>query len=49
MQYSTNMVSWLTADPFIIAPANYVQWIDYGAPKTESLTGTRVYHAFELP
>jgi hypothetical protein len=49
VQYSTDMVSWLTAGPFIIAPANYVQWIDYGAPKTASLTGTRYYRAFELP
>jgi hypothetical protein len=43
------MTSWLTADPFIIAPANYVQWIDYGAPKTEILPATRYYKAFELP
>jgi len=25
-----------------------VQWIDFGAPKTESPTGTRFYRAFEL-
>jgi hypothetical protein len=49
VQYSTNMANWLTADPFIKAPINYVQWIDFGAPKTESLTGTRFYRAFELP
>ena len=49
VQYSTNMINWQTADPFIIAQANYVQWIDYGAPKTESLTGTRFYRALELP
>jgi hypothetical protein len=49
VQYSSDMASWLTADPFIIASANYVQWIDYGAPKTESLTGARFYRAFELP
>jgi len=49
VKYSTDSVNWLTADPFIKAPVNYVQWVDYGAPKTESLTGTRVYHAFELP
>ncbi len=48
VQYSTNMVNWLTADPFIIAPVNYVQWIDYGAPKTESLGATRFYRAYEL-
>jgi hypothetical protein len=49
VQYSTNLAIWQTADPFIIAQANYVQWIDYGAPKTESLTGTRFYRALELP
>jgi hypothetical protein len=48
VQFTTNMVNWLTADPFIVAPANYVQWIDFGAPKTESPTGTRFYRAFEL-
>jgi hypothetical protein len=47
---STNIVSWLTADPLIIAPANYVQWIDYGAPKTQvPLLGSRFYRVFEQP
>jgi len=49
VQYSTNMTSWLTANPFIVAPANYVQWIDYGAPKTEIFSGTRYYRAMRLP
>jgi hypothetical protein len=49
VQYSTNNINWLTADPFIIAPVNYVQWIDYGAPKTKSLSATRFYRTFELP
>jgi hypothetical protein len=49
MQYSTNGTIWLTADPFIIAPANYVQWFDQGPPQTEPLTGTRFYRIFELP
>jgi hypothetical protein len=48
VQYSTNMVSWLTADPFIKAPINYVQWIDFGAPKTQGpLPATRFYRVFE--
>jgi hypothetical protein len=49
VQYSSDMESWLTADPFIIAPANYVQWFDQGPPKTESLPAIRYYRVFELP
>jgi uncharacterized membrane protein len=49
IQYSTNQINWLTADPFITAPANYVQWFDQGPPQTEPFTGTRFYRAFELP
>jgi hypothetical protein len=48
VQYSTNMTNWITASPFIVAPANYVQWIDSGPPKTEPLGVTRFYRAFEL-
>jgi hypothetical protein len=44
------MVSWLTAGPLIIAPVNYVQWIDYGAPKTQGpLPASRFYRVFEQP
>ena len=49
VQFSTNMITWLTASPFIIAPANYVQWVDSGPPKTETLGLTRFYRVFELP
>jgi hypothetical protein len=49
VQYSTNMISWLTANPFIVAPANYVQWYDEGPPETEPLTASRYYHVFEMP
>jgi copper(I)-binding protein len=49
VQYSSDMTNWLTADPFIIAPANYVQWFDQGPPKTQNLPATRFYRAFELP
>ena len=49
VQYSTNMISWQTADPFIIAPANYVQWYDQGPPETETLPDIRYYRVFELP
>ena len=49
IQYSSNMLTWLTANPFIIAPANYVQWIDAGPPKTQNMPACRYYRAFELP
>jgi hypothetical protein len=50
VQYSSDMTNWLTADPFIIAPANYVQWFDQGPPKTQGpLPATRFYRVFELP
>jgi len=49
VQYSTNMISWLNANPFIVAPANYVQWYDQGPPETEPLTANRYYHVFEMP
>jgi uncharacterized repeat protein (TIGR01451 family) len=34
--YSTNLLNWLEAQPSIVAPANRVQWIDDGPPKTVS-------------
>jgi len=49
VQYSANLITWLTADPYIVAPANYVQWIDSGPPKTESLPTTRYYRVLRLP
>ncbi len=48
LQYGTNTTNWLTATPFIIAPANYVQWIDYGAPKTQVPGASRYYQAVQL-
>jgi uncharacterized repeat protein (TIGR01451 family) len=36
VQYSSDMKTWLTAVPAITAPANQVQWIDSGPPKTVS-------------
>jgi hypothetical protein len=44
------MINWLTADPHIKAPINHVQWIDFGAPKTQGpLPLTRFYRVFEQP
>jgi len=36
IQYGSDMVTWRTAVPAITAPANRVQWIDAGPPKTDS-------------
>jgi uncharacterized repeat protein (TIGR01451 family) len=36
IQYSSDMATWRTALPAITAPANKVQWIDAGPPKTDS-------------
>jgi Ice-binding-like/Abnormal spindle-like microcephaly-assoc'd, ASPM-SPD-2-Hydin len=52
VQYSSDLTNWQTADPIIIAPANWVQWYDDGPPKTESkptTIGYRFYRALELP
>lgn len=42
----------LTAQPVIVAPANRVQWIDNGPPKTISApasTSSRVYRVYQSP
>ena len=52
VQYSSNLVNWITATPSVIAPANRVQWYDDGPPKTESkpsTVGSRFYRVIELP
>jgi len=52
VQYSSNLLNWVTATPNIVAPANRVQWYDDGPPKTESLpssVGSRFYQVIELP
>jgi hypothetical protein len=52
VQYSSDMQTWITADPVITAPANRVQWYDDGPPKTESQPGTigsRFYRVMALP
>jgi hypothetical protein len=48
--YSSNNTNWQTADPFINATANYTEWIDFGAPKTQSPLPppfSRFYRVFE--
>jgi uncharacterized repeat protein (TIGR01451 family) len=51
IQYSSDMVTWLTAVPAITAPANQVQWIDAGPPQTVSSPaqqGARYYRVVRL-
>ena len=52
VQYSSDMVTWKTANPVITAPSNRVQWYDDGPPKTESKPGdisSRFYRVMVLP
>jgi uncharacterized repeat protein (TIGR01451 family) len=52
IQYSSDMVTWRTAVPAITAPANQVQWIDSGPPKTDSSPAqqpARYYRVVLLP
>jgi len=41
IQYCDDFVHWKTATPGVSSSANYIQWIDNGPPKTESLPGSR--------
>ncbi len=36
VEYSSNLVNWLAAQPITVTPANYSAWIDYGPPATVS-------------
>jgi hypothetical protein len=51
VQYSADFITWKNATPTITAPADKVQWIDSGPPKTESPPGmgSRFYRVAELP
>jgi uncharacterized repeat protein (TIGR01451 family) len=52
IQYSSDMVTWRTAVPAITAPANRVQWVDSGPPKTDSSPAqqpARYYRVVLLP
>jgi uncharacterized repeat protein (TIGR01451 family) len=40
VQYSSDMVTWLTATPPIVAKNTRTQWIDAGPPETESPPGS---------
>lgn len=55
VQYNSNPIgtnAWRSAGVPITAPANRVQWLDDGPPKTESppgAVGNRLYRVVELP
>ena len=52
IQYSKDLVNWVTAQPAITGNGTYVQWIDNGQPKTESSPATeprRFYLLLLLP
>jgi len=36
VEYSDNMIDWIRVVPSVVAPANRLQWIDNGPPKTAS-------------
>lgn len=48
---NTSFSNALMAVPPVVAPANYVQWTDYGPPATVSKpgSGTRFYRVFQNP
>jgi uncharacterized repeat protein (TIGR01451 family) len=52
VQYSSDMQTWSTAVPPIVAAGTRVQWIDAGPPKTDSSPGApgqRFYRVVQLP
>jgi hypothetical protein len=52
VQYSSDMTTWKTIVPSIVAPATEVQLLDDGPPKTETAptqVGSRFYRVFQSP
>lgn len=52
VQYSNDMTTWHQVEPAVTAPANRVQWVDDGPPKTASHPRSaprRYYRILELP
>jgi hypothetical protein len=52
VQYSSNMVDWLTAVPALNGNGTFIQWLDLGPPKTISpppTNGSRFYRVTFLP
>ena len=52
IQYTSDLITWKTVVPTIIGTGSNVQWIDNGAPKTESAPATtdkRFYRVILLP
>lgn len=51
IEYSTNLINWVSSVPLIRASANRTQWVDSGPPKTATPPGpgSRYYRVVELP
>src|ERR1051325_8260447 len=52
VQYSSDLKTWLTAQPSINGSGTYIQWIDNGQPKTQSAPATtpqRFYRVISVP
>jgi hypothetical protein len=52
IQYSSDLATWKTVEPALVATATSVQWLDDGPPKTDtkpSLAGNRYYRVYLLP
>jgi hypothetical protein len=52
IQYSSDLVTWKTSVPSVTGNGSKVQWIDNGAPKTDSLPANsqkRFYRVIQLP
>jgi len=52
VQYTSDLKNWKQAQPYVSGTGTWIQWIDTGAPTTESLpdaAGKRFYRVIELP
>ena len=52
VQYTSDLITWRTVIPTITGTGKNVQWVDNGAPKTESapaVTEKRFYRVILLP
>ena len=48
IQYCEDLLNWTTVTPSIRSDANRIQWIDYGAPKTESFPAGRLCRFYRV-
>jgi hypothetical protein len=48
VQYSSNLVHWRAARPHLQGNGNWLQWIDNGQPKTDSLPATQASRFYRV-